>query len=231
MSIPIKELLTIPLEKNELIFMYFGYSGIIFRTKDKTIAIDMCKMCFDTEDQIKVLTNLDLQLNTHTHRDHFDVETTMKIFEISGAMVVADNQVIKGLEKKMPPDKVKALTSGERFSIDGLEISAVSGVHPGSITLFKIKFPEFSVFHGGDSGSIPLKDYTADLAFLPTGAPSPSCSPENALEMTLDVNPKVVVTMHGNQDQMQKFKTLALKEMPDLNVIIPKMKEPIKIKI
>jgi L-ascorbate metabolism protein UlaG (beta-lactamase superfamily) len=144
-------------------------------------------------------------------------------------MVIADPQVVNELEKKIPPDKVKALTSGERFSVDGFEISAVSGVHPGSITLFKIKFPEFSIFHGGDSGCIPLKDYTADLAFLPTGAPSPSCSPENALEMALDVNPKVVVTMHGNQDQMEKFKALALKEKPDLNVIIPKIGEPQKI--
>jgi L-ascorbate metabolism protein UlaG (beta-lactamase superfamily) len=229
MSTSIKELVTIPLEKNEIAFIYFGYSGVILKTKDKTIAIDMCKMSFDSDDKIKELENLDLQLNTHTHRDHFDAETTIKIFEISRAMVVADPEVIKGLENKMPPEKVKALTSGESFSIDGLEISAVSGVHPGSITLFKIKLPDFSIFHGGDSGYIPLKDYTADLAFLPTGAPSPSCSPENALNMALDVNPKVVVTMHGSQDQMQKFKTLALKELPALNVIIPKIKEPQKI--
>ncbi|MFX1515593.1 MAG: MBL fold metallo-hydrolase, partial [Promethearchaeota archaeon] len=168
MSTPIKELLTLPIEKNEIEFIYFGYSGVIFRTKDKTIAIDMCKMCFDNEDQIKALKNLDLQLNTHTHRDHFDIETTMKIFETSGAMVIADPNVVKALEKKIPTEKVKALKSGERFSINSCEISAVSGVHPGSITLFKIKFPEFSILHGGDSGYIPLKDYASDLAFLPT---------------------------------------------------------------
>lgn len=229
MSTPIKELSTIPLEKNEIGFIYFGYSGVILRTKDKTIAIDMCKMSFDDKDHIKALKNLDLQLNTHTHGDHFDVKTTTKIFEISGAMVIADPQVFKSLKKKLPSDKVKVLTSGERFSIDDLEISAVSGVHPGSITLFNIKFPEFSIFHGGDSGYIPLKEYTSDLAFLPTGDPSPSCSPNNALKMALDINPKVIVTTHGNQGQMQKFKTLALKEMPDLNVIIPKIKELIKI--
>jgi L-ascorbate metabolism protein UlaG (beta-lactamase superfamily) len=231
MSILIKELLTLPVEKNEVIFIYFGYSGVILRTEDKTIAIDMCKMCFEDDDRIEELKNLDLQLNTHTHRDHFDIETTKKIFENSGAMVIADPEVIKGLETQIPPEKMKGLTSGEKFSISGLEISAVSGVHPGSITLFKIKFPEFSIFHGGDSGCISLKEYTADLAFLPTGAPSPSCSPENALKMALDVNPKVIVTMHGNQDQMEKFKTLALKEMPDLNVIIPKIRGPVKIQM
>jgi L-ascorbate metabolism protein UlaG (beta-lactamase superfamily) len=231
MSTPIKELLTLPIEKNEVGFIYFGYSGVIFRTEDKIIAIDMCEMCFEDEDQIKELKNLDLQLNTHTHRDHFDVETTKKMFENSGATVIADPEVIKGLETKIPPEKVKGLTSGDKFSIDGLEISAVSGVHPGSITLFKIKFPEFSIFHGGDSGCIPLKEYTADLAFLPTGAPSPSCSPENALKMALDINPKVIVTMHGNQDQMEKFKALALEKIPDLNVIIPKIKEAMKISL
>ncbi|MFX1504759.1 MAG: MBL fold metallo-hydrolase [Promethearchaeota archaeon] len=231
MSTPIKKFLSIPVEKNEIVFTYFGYSGVIFKTKDKTITIDMCKMCFKDDDQIKELKNLDLQLNTHTHRDHFDVGTTKKLFENTGATVIADPEVIKGLEAKIPPEKMKGLTSGERFSIIGLEVSAVSGVHRGSITLFKISFPDFSIFHGGDSGVIPLKEYTADLAFIPTGAPSPTCSPENALKMALDVNPKVVVTMHGNQDQMQKFKALVLKEMPDLNVIIPKIMEPIKIQI
>lgn len=229
MSNPIKELFTLPIDKNEIAFMYFGYSGILFRTKDKAIAIDICKICIDSDDQIKALENLDLQLNTHTHRDHFDVETTSKIFKVSGAEIIADPQVAKELEKEIPTDKLKALTSDKKLSIEGLEISAVSGVHPGSITLFKMKWPDFSIFHGGDSGYIPLKDYPADLAFLPTGAPSPSCSPENALKMSLDVRPKVIVTMHGNQDQMQKFKTIALKEMPDLNVVIPKIKKPLKI--
>lgn len=229
MPAPIRELFSLSVEKNEIAFIYFGYSGILFRTKDNAIAIDICKMCIESDDQIKALKNLDFQLNTHTHRDHFDVETSLKIFEVSGAKVIADPQVVEGLEKELPADKLKALTLGEKLSIDGLEISAVSGVHPGSITLFKMKWPDFSIFHGGDSGYIPLKDYSADIAFLPTGAPSPSCSPENALKMALDVKPKVIVTMHGNQDQMQKFKTIAIREMPDLNVIIPKLREPTKI--
>ncbi len=229
MSTPIKELFSLPIEKNEIAFIYFGYSSIVFRAADKAIAVDMCQMALDSDDQIKALKNLDLQLNTHTHRDHFDVKTTSKIFEVSGAIVIADSQVARELKTKVPADKVKALTSTESLSIDSLEIAAVGGVHPGSITLFRMKWPDFSVFHGGDSGYIPLEDYSADLAFLPTGAPSPSCSPKNALKMTLDIKPKVVVTMHGNQDEMQKFKAMALEKMPDINVVIPRMKEPMKI--
>ncbi|MFX0123428.1 MAG: MBL fold metallo-hydrolase [Candidatus Hodarchaeota archaeon] len=229
MANPITELFSLPIDKNEIAFMYFGFSSIVLRTKDTSIAIDLCNICLDDKDQIKDLENLDLQINTHTHRDHFDLETTSNIFKVSGAKVVADPQVTKKLEKEIPTDNLKALTPGEKFSINDLEISAVRGVHPVSITLFKMKWPDFSIFHGGDSGYILLKEYPADLAFLPTGAPSPSCSPENALKMTLDIRPKVVVTMHGNEDQMQKFKTIILKEMPDLKVIIPKMKEPIKI--
>ncbi|MFX1282459.1 MAG: MBL fold metallo-hydrolase [Promethearchaeota archaeon] len=229
MSTPIEKLFSLPIEKNEIAFIFFGYSSIVFRTTDKAIAVDMCQMSLDSNDQIKALKNLDLQLNTHTHRDHFDAETTSKIFEVSGALIIADSQVARELETKVPADKVKALTSTESLSIDNLRITAVSGVHPGSITLFRMKWPDFSVFHGGDSGYISLEDYSADLAFLPTGAPSPSCSPENALKMTLDIRPKAVVTMHGNQNEMQKFKALAIKEMPDLNVVIPKKKELMKI--
>ncbi|MFX0015751.1 MAG: MBL fold metallo-hydrolase [Promethearchaeota archaeon] len=231
MVTPIEELSTLPIDRDEIAFIYFGYSAVIFRTQNKTIAIDMSNMSIDSEIQIKALKDLDLQFNTHTHRDHFDVATTTKIFQVSNAEIIADLQVAKQLEGKVPTDKLYALKSGETQLINNLEIAAVRGIHPGTITLFRIKWPDFSVFHGGDSGYFSLTKYSADLAFLPTGAPSPSCSPENALKMALDIKPKVVVTMHGSQDQMQKFKAIALKEIPDLNVVIPKLKEPIKITI
>ena len=231
MSAPIKELFTLPLEKNEIAFIYFGYSGVVFRAKDKTIAVDMSKMCIDSDDQIKALENLDIQLYTHGHGDHFDVGTTKKIFEVTGAEIVAEPQVAKELRTKVPANKLKASTSGEALSIDNVEITAVSGIHPGSIHLYHMKWPDFSIFHGGDSGYISLRDYPADVAFLPTGAPSPSCSPENAFKMALDINPKAVVTMHGSQDQMQKFKAMVEKEIPDIKVVIPRAYEPMRISL
>jgi len=65
------------------------------------------------------------------------------------------------------------------------------------------------------------KDYPAKLAFLPTGLPSPSCSPESALKFTLDLKPRVAVAMHGKLAQMNKFKTLVKKGLLDTTVIIP----------
>lgn len=67
-----------------------------------------------------------------------------------------------------------------------------------------------------------MKDYPAKLAFLPTGFPSPSCSPESALRLALDLEPHVAVAMHGKLAQMDKFKALVKKELPETTVIIPK---------
>ena len=39
------------------------------------------------------------------------------------------------------------------------------------------------MFHAGDSGYVQVKDYPSDLAFLPTGSPSPTASPEYALKL------------------------------------------------
>ena len=151
MSNPITELFSLPIEKNEIGFIYFGFSGVIFRTKDNTIAIDMCKLCLDSEDQIKALKTLDLQLNTHGHRDHFDLETTTNIFKVSGAKVIADTEVAKELKKEIPVDKFKAFILERDLTLQQVAIflkishSAVAKIlngrtsNPHNRTIYKIK--------------------------------------------------------------------------------------------
>ena len=88
-----------------------------------------------------------------------------------------------------------------------------------------------SIFHGGDSGFVPLKGLKADVAFLPTGEPSPTASPTDALKMALDLNPKLVVTIHGSKAQNKQFQSLAGKELPEAKVYIPERWKPIKVKL
>ncbi|MFX0093574.1 MAG: MBL fold metallo-hydrolase [Candidatus Hodarchaeota archaeon] len=225
-----KELFSIPLEKQEAIFAYFGWAGIVFRTEKHVIAIDMGEKCFQTDD-IPAFEKLNLQLYSHTHWDHFSLPVTKKIFETTEAPVIAEPQVASELKNNIPADKLFSPNSGETIVVDEFEISAVSGVHPRPITLFRVKWDECSFFHGADSGYVPLEDYSADLAFIPTGSPSPSCSPEKGLKMVLDIKPRIIVAMHGNKTQMRKFEALTRKNLPDVEVILPDMKEPIKLSL
>ena len=88
--------------------------------------------------------------------------------------------------------------------------------------LFQIKMGNLLVFHAGDSGYVPLKDYESQLAFLPTGRWSPTCSPENAFKMAADLKPKVVVAIHGSKGQHIEFENILKDKMPQTKVIIPK---------
>ena len=77
------------------------------------------------------------------------------------------------------------------------------------------------MFHAGDSGYVPLKDYQLQLAFLPTGRWSPTASPENAFKMTLELKPNVVVVMHGSKGQHKKFEKILKEKTRQTKVIIP----------
>lgn len=231
-SNPIAELYNIPLEdENELLFLYFGWAGIIMRAKDNTvIAIDIGKKSM-VKDQLNSIQNLNLQLYSHTHWDHFHRPVTKKLFNLTAAPVIAEPQVALELQKPIPSDKLISLKSGETINVDKFEVRAIAGIHPRPITLFWVKWEECSFFHGADSGYVPLQDYSADIAFIPTGSPSPSCSVENGLKMVFDIQPQVVVAMHGFKRQMEKFKALVVKKLPDTTVIIPAVQEITKIRL
>ncbi|MFX0151165.1 MAG: MBL fold metallo-hydrolase [Candidatus Hodarchaeota archaeon] len=229
-STSINELFEVNLENNEIAFIYLGFAGIILRAKKKTIAIDIGEKCLNSRN-IMEIKNLDIQLYSHTHWDHFDIDVTTKIFAHTNANIVAEPQVFEEL-KRIMTSEVSALHNakpGETIILNGFEVAIVGGIHPRPISIFRIKWDNFSIFHGADSGPVPLDNYPANVAFLPTGTPSPTCSPENALKMAFDIKPRTIVTMHGSQKQMEKFKAIAKKKIPNVTVVIPKQNEVTKI--
>lgn len=48
---------------------------------------------------------------------------------------------------------------------------------------------------------------------------------QSALKFALDLKPSVAVAMHGNPVQLNKFKGLVEKDMPDTTVKIPEKSE------
>ena len=71
-----------------------------------------------------------------------------------------------------------------------------------------------------------VSDCPSDLAFLPTGTPSPTASPEYALKMALELKPSVAVTIHGSADQSREFEAKMKEKMPKTVVIIPEPNIP-----
>jgi L-ascorbate metabolism protein UlaG (beta-lactamase superfamily) len=229
----IQELFTLTLERarweeGEVAFMYLGYSGIILRMMmGRTIAFDVADLLKGEE--ISALQNLDVLFFTRGHEDHYKLKETLEIYKRTGAHIVAEPSVTNDLRGEIPSDKLVSAEPGGTYGIGDIKVTAVAGVHRVPINLYHVKVGELNILHCGDSGYVSLKEYPADLAFLPTGGPSPTASPEAALKMALDVRPKVVVAIRGSGGQSKEFKKGVKGQMPETTVIIPARYKPKKV--
>lgn len=210
-------------------FMYLGYAGVILRLDDRAMAIDIANLLGNEE--IDAFSKLDLLVFTHNHSDHYNRARARRILKTTDVHVVAQAKIAEDLKGSVPPDRLTDAQPGTSVDAGGFEVTAIEGVHPRPINIYRITRDMFSIFHGGDSGYSSVKEYPAKMAFLPTGRPSPSCSPESALRFAQDLKPSVVVAMHGSPDQLAKFKRLIEKDMPDTTIIIPERYRTVRAQI
>jgi len=199
--------------------MYLGASGILARTSKQTVLIDAAG--FLKDDEMAALKEVNLLLFTHSHLDHFNFGKTLKLFKKTATPILAEAKVVDKLKRTIPDEKLTSATSNQTYAYGDLTVKAVQGVHRGPIMLFQIKMGKILIFHAGDSGYVPVKDYQSQLAFLPTGLWSPTSSPENAFKIASELKPNVVVVMHGSKGQHKKFENILKEKMPQTKVIVP----------
>jgi L-ascorbate metabolism protein UlaG (beta-lactamase superfamily) len=215
----ISDFFALGLSENQIAVIYLGASGILARTSKQTVLIDAAG--FLKDDETAALKEVNLLLFTHSHLDHFNKGKTLKLFKKTGAPVLSEAKVADKLKGNIPDEKLTSAMSGKTYVYGDLTVKAVQGIHRGPIMLFQIKMGNLLVFHAGDSGYVPLKDYQSQIAFLPTGGMSPTSSPENAFKMAAELKPNVVVVMHGSKGQHKKLENILKEKMPQTKVIIP----------
>jgi len=215
----IRELFSTPLGEGEAAFVYLGYSGVVVKTEDKAVAFDVANLM--KSDEISALEGLDALFFTHGHSDHYSSREALEVVGMTGARVVAEQSVAWDLRTKIPSDRLMAAEPGTTFNIGGMEVNAIEGVHRGPINLYRVTLGDLRVFHGGDSGYVPVKEHPSELAFLPTGSPSPTASPRDALRMALELKPRAVVAVHGSPTQNREFGRSAREKMPGVTVLVP----------
>jgi L-ascorbate metabolism protein UlaG (beta-lactamase superfamily) len=207
--------------------MYLGNSGVILRTREGTIAFDVANLL--TSEEVNAMQNLDIILFTHGHEDHYKQKNTVEMVNATGACVVAEPSVASDLRGKLPADELVSAEPGGTYDVGDFKVAAISGVHRGPIDLYHVKAGGLSMLHCGDSGYVSLKEHTAKIAFLPTGNPSPTASPKDALRMALDCRPKVAVAIHGSGAQKKEFEKELKRQMPETAIIIPDRYKPNKV--
>lgn len=214
----VKKLFASSLGEDEVVFLYLGFSGVIVRTSKRVMIIDPADLLKD--DEVKALESVDLLLFTHSHGDHYKFDVALNIFKATSAPILAEPLVANDLKGKIPVNKVTAATPGKAYTFGEIAVNVVQGIHRGPINLYQIKVGERSIFHAGDSGYVQVKDYPSELAFLPTGDPSPTASPEYAFKMVSELKPSVAVAVHGSMNQSKEFEAKIKEKMPKTSVII-----------
>lgn len=225
----VRALCSLELKDSDLAFLFLGYSGILVRTADLTVAIDPGKNL--THEEVAVIPHLDLLLFTHNHWDHYKRDYALEVIQQTGTHVVADIVTSEELKAIVPParlTKADPRTRDATYQIGETAVTALEGIHVGPITQYLIDLGRITVFHGGDSGYWRLKDTAADLAFVPVGTAT-TCSPATALATIMDLSPKMAVPIHGRKQEMKQFKSIMEKVLPEVEVIIADKFRPIRV--
>jgi L-ascorbate metabolism protein UlaG (beta-lactamase superfamily) len=227
----IKELYSMGIEDKEIAFLFFQTSGVLLRTQELGLVFDIAGSLKAREmNEIKA----DFQFYTHIHGDHFSLPKAQSFYKKSGAHLIGPGDVIEAAAKKIPAGdltEVEPSRTSTRYKVKGLDIWAVRGVHSGPFSQYRVKMKGVCVFHAGDSGYFGMGKQAADIAFLPTGMPSPWCAPEVALAMARNIKPKIAVATHGNDKQRQEFKRIMKSEMPEVEVIVPEEFKVVSVRI
>jgi len=232
LTAPIRELYATPLTKGEIAFVYFGWAGILLRTTDHVLAFDLCDVGF-RRDEVDALARLDVHCYSHTHADHWHAPLAKAIQKRTGVPMVVEPAIAE--EGEVPAKDLVIARPGKLIAVGTISLTPITGVHPRPITLFhaRCKGPSgaMSLFHGADSGYVPLAGLKADIAFVPTGMPSPSCSAETAVAMVRDLGVRTAVAVHGSASNMKAFKSLAEKEIPNVALFFPKPCELVTVRV
>jgi len=206
-----------------------GFSGVIIRTAEATIIIDPADFLSASDvEELKAL-GVDLLFYTHGHGDHFVPAWALEIFKATQAHVVAEAGVADQLRGLIPPSRLRSPAAGKTLKVGKLKLDLVAGEHVGPILLTRIQAGDIRIFHGGDSGYVPLSDFPADVAILPTGSPSPTASPEAAFRMASDLKPQFVVPVHGSDAENAEFEKKVRHGLKETTVVIPEPGKMVKL--
>ncbi|MCS7363937.1 MAG: MBL fold metallo-hydrolase [archaeon GB-1867-035] len=225
----IKNLYEIPVSTNEVALLYFNYSGVLLRTQSQVFAFDLANLLKKTE--VDLLSNLDAIFYTHGHYDHYNKNIAKLLYHRTGAQIIAEPTVASDLKGIIPEEKLISAKPGETFDLGRFKVTSIRGLHRGPIVLYLVEGKDLSLFHGGDSAYVPLEEYKADLALVPTGSPSPTASPQDAFRMISALNPKVAAAFHGSKSQHQDFINLVRNSFPQIKVLVLEEGKVMKIQI
>ena len=172
----------------------------------------------------------DLILLTHSHEDHFSVETLENLVKPTTIIVCPFD-----CEEKLLQDhfdfNIYIIKTGETVKLNRVRIKAIpaysSSAHPNSAGWvgYIIELNDFRIYHSGDSGFIPeMNDLkNIDISFLTVREPY-MMSPKEILQAVNTFKPKILIPIHWIKEEKESIDYIIENSPNSTRVIILEMK-------
>jgi len=149
-----------------------------------------------------------LVLVTHAHEDHLDPHTLPQIAEHSQAVFAGPTSCINTMrEWGFSPDRLFEINTGEQKEICGVTVYAVfahhvsnAGAQTPDAVGYVINLDGVVVYHTGDTlyheKLCEVSRFKPDLMLVCINGGYGNMPPNEAAQVTLEINPNVVIPMH-----------------------------------
>ncbi|TFF88975.1 MAG: MBL fold metallo-hydrolase [Promethearchaeota archaeon] len=164
----------------------------------------------------------DIILISHDHYDHADKKSIKNVIKDTTKVICPETS-----KKKMKNFNPKGLNPGDSIKIDEIQIAAVRAYNIGKQFHPKnndwlgyiIELEGKRLYHAGDTDYIDeMKSLgEIDVAMLPVGD-TYTMDFKQAIKACDTIKPKICLPMHQWDHDLNEFKELAHKEVPDVEV-------------
>ncbi|MFW9817971.1 MAG: MBL fold metallo-hydrolase [Candidatus Thorarchaeota archaeon] len=153
----------------------------------------------------------DIILLTHSHDDHFSVETVEKLAKPT-TIIVCPCDCEQSLLQNHFDFNIYVLKSGENVKLNQVKIKAIpaysTSAHPNSQGWvgYVIEMNNFRLYHSGDSGFIPEMNnlQNIDIAFLTIREPF-QMSPKEVIQAIKAFKPKIAIPIHWIEEEKENI--------------------------
>ena len=213
------------LKKIEWLESSHPYGSACIRINNKqTIYIDPAYL---SEENMK--KKADLVLLSHSHEDHFSVETLKNLVKPT-TIIVCPSDCEVALVQDCFNFNIYVIKPGETVKFNQVKIESIpaysSSAHPNTAGWigYIIELMGFRIYHSGDSGFISeMNDLpNIDIAFLTVREPY-MMSPNEVIQAINAFKPKIVIPIHWIEEEKKGINYIVENSPESTRVIILEM--------
>lgn len=199
-------------------------SACIRINSEKTIYIDPANLSDESTKK-----KADLILLTHSHDDHFSIETLEKLVKPT-TIIVCPFDCEESLINDHFEFNIYVIKPNENLKLNRVKIEAIpaysSSAHPNSAGWigYVIDLNGFRIYHSGDSGFTPEMSALTNinLAFVTVREPY-MMSPEEVIQAIKAFNPQILIPIHWIEEEKENIEFIKKNSPKSTEVIMFEM--------